>query len=347
MPPVKATFWMKGEKQAVPGLVWAWRFGATSTPIPLPLDHLVDLQDAGRAWFWLHFDLVDMRAHHWLTNAGILPDSARVILLSTKEQPILQSTEGTLAGALPDLVREIEGISEHASQLRFVLMHNIVVTGWHHVLQATLEVQQSIEQGQTVATPGGLLQLLLDQIAANIADRLHILSEGLDKIEDQLLTDATPGDNLGLARQRRNLIRERRYIAGMRMLLERSKTMILADHMEPPLRFDGEHCQSRFSSLDHEAMAMLERARLLQDEIATNIAAATNRNLHALSILTALLLPPSLVFGAFGMNVGGLPLAQTQLGFLVASTLGLFSAGFVYALLRLLTRFFKHRRIGK
>ncbi len=50
----------------------------------------------------------------------------------------------------------------------------------------------------------------------------------------------------------------------------------------------------RLDSLDQEIVAIQERARLLQDEIAAKVAAETNRHLFVLTILTAVLLHPRL-----------------------------------------------------
>src|SRR5262249_59646999 len=58
-----------------------------------------------------------------------------------------------------------------------------------------------------------------------------------------------------------------------------------------------------------------ERPRLLQEEIAGRLGEATNRNLFFLSIVTATLLPVTLITGIFGMNVGGLPFLNDPGGF--------------------------------
>lgn len=77
-----------------------------------------------------------------------------------------------------------------------------------------------------------------------------------------------------------------------------------------------------------------ERARLLKDEISANVAIDINRSLYILSLVSALLLPPSLIFGLFGVNVGGLPFTASGLGFAVVLALGLLSSAFVYLLMR-------------
>jgi len=57
------------------------------------------------------------------------------------------------------------------------------------------------------------------------------------------------------------------------------------------------------SSDDHHR----ECAKLLQDEIAAALSEDINRKLLWLAIMSALLLPATLVTGIFGMNVAGLP----------------------------------------
>ena len=60
---------------------------------------------------------------------------------------------------------------------------------------------------------------------------------------------------------------------------------------------------------------MRDRSRLLQEELHLKIEEQGNNNIRALSILTALLMPPTLVTGIFGMNLKGLPLADLEAAF--------------------------------
>jgi zinc transporter len=90
----------------------------------------------------------------------------------------------------------------------------------------------------------------------------------------------------------------------------------------------------RLDALDHEIMETRDRARLLQEEITALAAEETNRHLYVLSVLTTLVLPPTLVTGVFGMNIKGLPFTETEDGFLWAAALMAASALAVYMLLR-------------
>jgi zinc transporter len=109
-------------------------------------------------------------------------------------------------------------------------------------------------------------------------------------------------------------VRIHRRLNGLRSLFRRMS----ADHsagMAERLRGDAGHFVQRFDEIDHDVVELRDRARLLQDEITIKLAEQTNRNLHILSVVTALLLPPTLVTGLFGMNVEGLPFTGSPHGF--------------------------------
>jgi Mg2+ and Co2+ transporter CorA len=72
----------------------------------------------------------------------------------------------------------------------------------------------------------------------------------------------------------------------------------------------------------------------LRDELDLQAAQRTNANVYLLSILTALMMPATLVTGFFGMNTGGLPFAQGEHGTILATAVALFSAAASWLLLR-------------
>jgi len=53
--------------------------------------------------------------------------------------------------------------------------------------------------------------------------------------------------------------------------------------------------------------AARERAAVIQDELNNRLSDQMNRTMYLLTIVAAILLPPSLITGLFGINVGGMP----------------------------------------
>lgn len=77
----------------------------------------------------------------------------------------------------------------------------------------------------------------------------------------------------------------------------------------------GTFAVERFGGVAQDLELVEDRARLMQEEIAARLNEQTNRTLYFLSVVTAALLPITLITGVFGMNVGGLPWLEHPHGF--------------------------------
>ncbi|TIU25635.1 MAG: magnesium transporter CorA, partial [Mesorhizobium sp.] len=94
----------------------------------------------------------------------------------------------------------------------------------------------------------------------------------------------------------------------------------------------------RAHTLHHDGEQLQARTRLLQDELMAKLTERSNQLLYILSVMTAVLLPMTIISGLFGMNVGGLPLVDTPMGFWVVTAISIVIAGIVYMIVRRLGR---------
>lgn len=94
------------------------------------------------------------------------------------------------------------------------------------------------------------------------------------------------------------------------------------------------HIAQRLDGLDHEMVALRDRAHLLQEEVSLRMTDQTNRNLQLLTIVTTVFLPAGVISSIFGMNVGGLPLVNDKSGFIVTMFLLVGASGLVFWLLK-------------
>jgi Mg2+ and Co2+ transporter CorA len=162
---------------------------------------------------------------------------------------------------------------------------------------------------------------------------LEKLGKELDRIEDMVLIDSVPDERQRVARVRRTVVRLHRQVASLRVLLDRFEA---SDEQArtATLEIATDRLVQRLDALDQEVVAAQERARLLQDEISARLSEESARNLNALSILTALFLPATLVTGIFGMNTTGLPFGHSAHGTIWAVAFGAVAAGVTYWVLR-------------
>ena len=64
-----------------------------------------------------------------------------------------------------------------------------------------------------------------------------------------------------------------------------------------------------------DSVALVERIRLLQEELTALLNERTNQTLFILTVVTVLALPLMIIPGFFGMNVRGIPFAERPGGF--------------------------------
>ncbi|HEY6086488.1 MAG TPA: CorA family divalent cation transporter [Burkholderiaceae bacterium] len=66
-----------------------------------------------------------------------------------------------------------------------------------------------------------------------------------------------------------------------------------------------------FSLVLRDLAALQERIKLLQEEMVAQVGEQTNRSVFTLTVVTVLALPINIIAGLLGMNVGGIPLADS------------------------------------
>lgn len=95
-----------------------------------------------------------------------------------------------------------------------------------------------------------------------------------------------------------------------------------------------------FSVVLGDMAGLVERIKLLQEEMTARLDEQNNRTLFTLTLVTVLALPINIMAGLFGMNVGGIPLSDDHHGFWIICVLVAAFTGFVAWLA------FRRRRAG-
>ena len=317
--------------EPIPGLVWAFRLHHDGSAETLAIDAPIESSHDGR--LWLHINLTDARARAWLAAAHI-PQLARELLLSHDNFQQLHTADNCVYGVFSDLVRDIDNATEETGFLRFAMTERLLISGRHQALCAVDATRRVLEGGHRVESVAALLEKIIDEVADTMDRMADKIGTEIDGIEEQILAGEAKSDMRGaLGRLRRTCVRLHRQLAGLRTLFHRLEHKN-TDNLSPALRLQAGKLAQRLDGLDHDIVELRERSRLLEEEIHFKMEEESNRHLHALSIVTTLLLPPTLVTGVFGMNTKGLPLTDVEGGFLWAAALMIGSAGLAYLIMR-------------
>jgi zinc transporter len=265
-------------------------------------------------WAWMHFTLSDHRARRFIETFTEAPPEARTLLLGNETRLQLKLGPDSAWGILPDIERDFEGAGVDAGRLAFFLDGRHLITVRHRPLCAIDAVREEAASGIRFATPTDALVRIVESFVETAEDRLAVLTHDIDRIEDRVLADRDDFDTARLGPARRELSRHHREFLALRGALARAQN-VRGNHAGCPLTPHLPGLTQAAEDFDRDAGALADRARLLYEEIDTRIAATTNRSLRTLTILSTLLLPPTFIAGAFGMNLIDIPWGQSPGGF--------------------------------
>jgi len=292
------------------GLICGYQLAAGTRPLELAADTMVASLQRADVLTWLHFNLSDARARRWLLQAAFLPPVLREVLERHDENRALELGGQEVLLVISDFTYEDDSDPSEVATLWCLAAPHRLITARLHPLKSPDELRARLRDGGTahsVAQSGiELLRQLLELRTARLKRLADEMTELLDRVEDEILAGNIKQQREQLGRTRRLCARLRRQFAPERTDMNK----FLLRPMEQLALVDREHLQEYNDTLGfvlEEIAECYERAKLLQEELSSRVAENTGRNLYVLSILTAVLLPMTLVTGVFGMNVAGLP----------------------------------------
>jgi zinc transporter len=199
-------------------------------------------------------------------------------------------------------------------------------------------VRVGLEKGKTILIgPLDFIDELVSSLTSALYNKIGEATALLDSIEVRVVGDGWQGERERLSEVRRRAVALNRHIASINGAFKNVQSM--RNHeisKETKLLFHD--ISQRCYALQHDVEQVQARARLLQDEIMARLSERSNNLLTIISVMTAVMLPATIVTGLFGMNTQGLPFAQNANGFWFASGFATFLAGLLYVLVRYLLK---------
>lgn len=318
----------------IPGLVWAHRFErasgiCTRVPPDCGLDDLIGNGD----FVWLHLGLSDARVPAMLAALpGLTPDAVQT-LTSRDAHATLQVSPDIACGTLVDFQRGFDEMSSEIGWLHFAVTDRLIVTTRLHPLRSIDRARTVIERSARIRGTLDILGALVMEFQRTVITLVHEINDELNLIEDYVYEDAERDETRRLAPARRTIIRLHRHLRTELALLRRA-TSADEDDVSEDFRDLARQLSDRIETAERDVFSLQERARLLHEDIDSKATRQTNRHLYILSLLTAFLMPPTLVTGFFGMNTENLPFAHTDGGTVFAAAIILASVAFAWWLLR-------------
>jgi zinc transporter len=327
------------DEPALPGLLWAMRFDEDGRGHLFGPDEALPAPGAfGAGFHWLHFNLNDARLAALVAEGRLGPPHLTAGAFASDPHQRLAVEDGHVGGVVADLVREAgagAGV-DAGGRLHFVIGPRLLASGRRHPVLGPDLARDAAAEGRGIRAPVQLLEVIVGHVVTAMAETGGRLADELDEIEDHILDERVRGDRRRLGPIRRDAVRLHRQLLGLRAVFHRLESAVADEAVPSAAVAAAARIAQRLDALDRDMVMLADRSRLLQEELSSYLAQASNRQLYTLSVLTALFLPPTLVTGLFGMNTKGLPLADSEAGSSIAMAVAAASALGAFVLIRFL-----------
>lgn len=263
---------------------------------------------------WLHLNYADETARSWLLGAGLLAAPVAEALFDEETRPRVVHHGGGLLLTLRGVNLNPGAEPEDMVSIRLWIEDGRIVSTRKRQLKSVKEIQADLAAGSGPRNCGEFLLVLLGRMTENIGGVIEELEDRMADVEERLLENPQPGARQLLADVRREAVALRRYLgpqreALSRLVTERVPWMSADDHFR--IRETADELIRHIEDLD----AVRERAALAHEEFVNHFSEKLNQRMFLLSVVTVVFLPLGFLTGLFGINVGGIPGADSPLGF--------------------------------
>jgi zinc transporter len=265
---------------------------------------------------WTHLDYSIPRVQKWLYEKSGLEEVICDALTEEDSRPRCTPFHECILLGLRGVNLNPGADPEDMVGIRIWFGKDRVISTSRRKLLSVADIQAAIEQGNG---PDSLSDFLV-QITGRLMERMqHViddLEDAVADVEDQVLTSENHQLRSQLATLRRQAISLRRYLSPQREALSRlltEKIVWLDESDRIRLREVYDELIRHIEDLDEAR----DRAAVTQEQLINSLSEQMNNKMYILSIVAAIFLPLGFLTGLLGINVGGIPGAQSNLGFTV------------------------------
>jgi zinc transporter len=299
------------------GLICGYLFSPTGSRVLSSTEAeswLAQTQPPTGEFIWLHFNLANTNCEKWLRRHLELSDIFYEALHEGTRSTRIEYVDNTLISVINDVVFDFSFDASAVSTLWLSVDAKVVISARVKPSLSIDRLRAAVKHGEVLSSSVDLLVHFLRDQADVLTKIVRDVASQVDYVEDRLLANKLEKNRSHLGNSRRLLLRLQRLLApepsALFRLLNRPPLWIIEDDVQN-LRQSTEE----FSTVLRDMTSLQERIKLLQEELAAYVNEQNNRSLFVLTTVTVLALPINLIAGLFGMNVGGIPLANSENGF--------------------------------
>jgi zinc transporter len=270
---------------------------------------------AAQGMLWVHLDFTQHQAQRWLHEESGLDPLVADALIADETRPRCAPIADGLLLSLRGVNNNPGADPEDMVSIRLFCTEHRVVSTRRRRLLTIRDLMQALQRGEGPHTTGGLTAMLSERLIERMSGVISALDERIDELEESIIEGQGHEIRGSLLDLRREIIKLRRYLAPQREAMNRlamEKISWLNEHDRLQVREASDKITRYIEDLD----SARDRAGIAYEELSSRLAEQLNHRMYLLSLIAGLFLPLGFLTGLLGINVGGIPLADSPRGFL-------------------------------
>ncbi|WP_417816277.1 zinc transporter ZntB [Thalassospira alkalitolerans] len=304
-------------------LINAFKIDNNGTGVPLDWQNISNgiPGTAEHEFIWIHLDWMADGVQDWLINVVGLDQTIADALSTRGTRPSVFFYDHGYSMNLRGVNLNAENDPADMISARFWISGNLVITLRNQPLKAFDDIRNAIAQNNAPRNTDDFILTAAERLIFRVDNVVRGLEEDVDTIEDE--QEKVPENKtLPLRRRcsdvRNQLLRLRRHLAPQRDAL--------SQYVEHKTSWADKRYKRRARSLTDKTVRLVEefdslreRIQIVNENMMALETERMNRTMYWLTVIAGLFLPISFVTGLLGINVGGIPAAESPFGFVSVS----------------------------
>lgn len=265
---------------------------------------------------WIHLDFTSEQAKNWLMKDSGLDPLVADALIADETRPRCSSVDDGLFISLRGVNSNPGADPEDMVSIRMYCTGQRVISTRRRRLLSIRDIIDALQHGAGPRTAGQLVAMLSARLSERMGNVINDLEDRIDILEEVIIDASTHEIRKSILELRREIIKLRRYLSPQRDALSKlqiEQVAWLDSYDQAKIRESYDKITRYVEDLD----SARDRAAVTNEELSGRLAEQMNTRMYILSVIAGLFLPLGFLTGLLGINVGGIPLAENTLGFLL------------------------------
>lgn len=283
-------------------------------------------QDALATWkpedgkLWAHFDAQNDATEEWLRERANLDPLVVESLLTHETRPRCDAHGNGAVVILRGVNLNPNANPDDMVSIRLWIDEHRILSTRLRRLMAIDDIRRQIDTGKGPGSTGQFIARLAWQLTERMGPVIEDLDEQMTRIEDKL-ENAVTRSGIDLRGVRHPLLELRRTITTLRRYITPQREAIVAlrqleeDWIDTRAQNRLREVMDRLSRISEELDELRERSIIIQDELSNRISHRMEKTMYVLTIVATVMLPLGFLTGLLGINVGGIPGAESNWAF--------------------------------